>query len=90
MDVIAQPNLINIVYPIEVFDFYSSTDLTIRYTRSRNCPFYNPSANVECLLPRCLCIGEDVPAKAAELRVIDISQPLLLPVPIHSFASISP
>ena len=51
-------------------------------------------ASVECLIPVCLCIGEVVPAQgprylatspaAAEFRVIDISQPLLLPVPIHS------
>ena len=52
-------------------------------------------ASVECLIPVCLCIGEvstqlrvlgisQPPAEAAGFRVLDISQPLLLPVPIHS------
>ena len=73
MDVITQPTLINIVYPIEVFDFHQ----LIRYPTLQGVGI-SPSvflvASVECLIPVCLCIGEVVPAPSHRyLLVIDIS-----------------
>ena len=83
-----------VVYPIVVFDFHQ----LIRYPTLQGVGI-SPSvflvASVECLIPVCLCIGEvstqlrvlgisQPPAEAAGFRVLDISQPLLLPVPIHS------
>ena len=81
MDVITQPTLINIVYPIEVFDFHQLIFISdIQGVGIALSMFL--VASVECLLQFACVLGRSSP-----LMVIDISQPLLklqFPVPIHS------
>ena len=81
MDVITQPTLINIVYPIEVFDFHQLIFIS-DIQGVGIAPSMFLVASVECLL-QFACVLE----RSSPLRVIDISQPLLklqFSVPIHS------